>query len=397
MSPLGLTGPPLDEWLAAREQELVAFRRHLHTHPEPSGEEHATTELIAERLRVAGLEARILSSGTGLICDVGPSPRVALRADIDALAMPDDKDVPYRSQRPGVAHACGHDVHTTVVLGAGLYLAARWPEAVRGLRLVFQPAEERLPGGALDVLADGGLDGVERAFGLHCDPKLAVGRVGLRVGALTSAADMVRIALMGPGGHTARPHETVDLVALAARVVTELPVRVGRRLGPEAPLRLVFGAVHAGDAPNVIPAHAELRASVRTPLTTLWDDLPEVVGDELRAIVEPSGATCEITYVQGVPPVVNHPDAIAEVRAGVLAELGAAAITEAVQSWGGDDFAWYGREVPSAYVRLGTHDPSSGRAPLDLHAGLFDVDERAIAVGVRVLVAAVEQHLAGHT
>jgi amidohydrolase len=393
VSALGLTGRPLDEWLAVREQELVAFRRHLHTHPEPSGEEHATTELVGERLRVAGLEARTLSSGTGLICDVGPSPRVVLRADIDALAMPDDKDVPYRSQRPGVAHACGHDVHTAVVLGAGLYLADRWPDAGRGLRLVFQPAEERLPGGALDVLADGGLDGVDRAFGLHCDPKLAVGRVGLRVGPLTSAADMIEIRLMGPGGHTARPDETVDLVALAARVVTELPGCVGRRLGAEAPLRLVFGALHTGDAPNVIPAHAELRASVRTPLTTLWDELPEIVAQELRALAQPSGASCELGYVRGVPPVVNDADAIAEVRAGVIRTLGEAAVTEAVQSWGGDDFAWYSREVPSAYVRLGTHDPDSGRAPLDLHAGLFDVDERAIAVGVRVLVAAVEQHL----
>lgn len=396
MIDLGLTGQPLDDWLAAREQELVAFRRHLHTFPEPSRQEHATTELIAERLRVAGLDARVLRLGTGLICDIGPSPRVALRADIDALAMPDDKDVSYRSQHPGIAHACGHDVHTAIVLGAGLYLAERWPEETRGLRLIFEPAEELVPGGALDVLADGGLDGVDRVFGLHCDPKLAVGRVGLRVGAITSAADMVVIQLFGPGGHTARPDETVDMVALAARIVNELPGCVAARLGAEAPVRVVFGALHTGDAANVVPAHAELRGSVRTPVTALWDRLPSVVEEEVAALVAAAGATCTVSYSQGVPPVTNAADAIEEVRRGVMAQLGDAAITEAVQSWGGDDFAWFAREVPSAYIRLGTHDPTDGGPMLDLHAGHFDVDERAIAIGVKVLVGAVEQHLIAH-
>jgi metal-dependent amidase/aminoacylase/carboxypeptidase family protein len=169
---------------------------------------------------------------------------------------------------------------------------------------------------------------------------------------------------------------------------------VQTRLGPEAPVRLVFGALHAGDAPNVIPAHAELRASIRTPLTAVWDELPAVVEAELFDLVDGSGATVSLDYTQGVPPVTNDPVAIEEVRQGVLGVLGEPAITETIQSWGGDDFAWFSRRVPSAYVRLGTHDPTDRGPRLDLHAGHFDVDERAIAVGVRVLVAAVEQHLA---
>jgi amidohydrolase len=388
-----LTGPDLDAFLAAHEQELVAFRRHLHTFPELSGEEHATTELIAERLRVAGLDARVLRSGTGLVCDVGGSPCVALRADIDALAMPDEKDVTYRSQHAGVAHACGHDVHAAVTLGAGLFLAGRWPAGVGGLRLIFQPAEERLPGGALDVLADGGLDGVSTIFGLHCDPKLELGRIGLRAGPITSAADSVRIELFGPGGHTARPEQTVDMVALAARVVTELPDRVRRRLGSEAPVRLVFGSLHTGHAANVVPAHAELQASVRTPDTEVWDALPTALEVELDALVEEAGASCALQYTKGVPPLVNDAGAVDQVRRGARALLGEDAITEAVQSWGGDDFAWFSRVVPAAYVRLGTHDPAREGPRLDLHAGHFDVDERAIGVGVRVLVAAVAEHL----
>jgi metal-dependent amidase/aminoacylase/carboxypeptidase family protein len=248
-----------------------------------------------------------------------------------------------------VAHACGHDVHTAVTLGAGLYLAHHWPDAAQGLRLIFQPAEETLPGGALEVIAEGGLDGVERLFGLHCDPKLGVGEVGLRVGPITSASDMAVIELFGPGGHTARPERTVDMVALAARVVAELPDRVHTRLGREA---------------------------------------------ELRDLVDGSGATVALRYTKGVPPVTNDAAAIDDVRRGVVGVLGEQAITEAIQSWGGDDFAWFSRRVPSAYVRLGTHDPADGGPRLDLHAGHFDVDERAIAVGVRVLVSAVEQHLA---
>ncbi len=218
--------------------------------------------------------------------------------------------------------------------------------------------------------------------------------MGLRAGPITSAADMVAIELFGPGGHTARPERTVDMVALAARVVSELPERVRRRLGAGAPVRLVFGALHTGDAPNVIPAHAELRASVRTPLIDLWDALPTTIEAELRHLVEDVGATCELRYTRGVPPVTNDLAAVEEVRRGVLEVLGADAITEAIQSWGGDDFAWYTQHVPAAYVRLGTHDPADDGPRLDLHAGLFDVDERAIAIGVRVLVAAVEQHLA---
>ncbi len=389
----GLTGSALDDWLPTYDEELVAFRRHLHTYPELSGEEHATTHLIAERLRAAGLVPRVLSCGTGLVCDIGDEPRVALRGDIDALAMPDAKPVSYRSQRPGVAHACGHDVHATVTLGAGLYLAHHWPEDLGGLRLIFQPAEERLPGGALDVIADGGLESVDRLFGLHCDPKLSVGQVGLRSGPITSAADMVTIELFGPGGHTARPERTVDMVALAARVVSELPGRVRSRLGPDAPVRLVFGALHTGDAPNVIPAHAELRASVRTPLISLWDALPAAIEAELGLLVDEIGTSCALHYTRGVPPVTNDAAAVDEVRRGVLEALGRDAITEAVQSWGGDDFAWYTQHVPSAYIRLGTHDPADLGPRLDLHAGHFDVDERAIAIGVRVLVAAVEQHL----
>ena len=415
--PSGVRGSSsLDAWLHEHGEGLVAIRRQLHANPELSGQEHATTETVAARLELAGLAPRRLAVGTGLICEVDgvgtprldgaaddggvtardPAPQgpvLALRADLDALAMDDEKVVHYRSQTPGVAHACGHDVHTTVVLGTALYLAHHREELAGRVRFLFQPAEERVPGGALDVIADGGITGVDAVMGLHCEPKMDVGTVGLTAGPVSSAADMARISLTGPGGHTARPEMTVDLIRVAARVVAQLPARVGELLGAPELVKVVFGAVHAGDAANVIPGHCELRASVRTPSLETWERLPEVVDRAVREVVGDSGAEHRLDYTHGVPPVVNDGAVIDLIERAAVRALGRTAIVPATQSWGGDDFAWYTRQVPGAYVRLGVHDPAAG-PPLDLHAGHFDVDERAIELGVRLLVAAVEEYFA---
>ena len=390
-----MSGPPdtspLDDWLGQHGDDLVATRRWLHEHPELSGDEHETTRLLADRLAVAGLEPRVLSSGTGLLCDLGSGdgPVVAIRADIDGLAMDDEKDVAYRSRRPGVAHACGHDVHTTVLLGAALYLAAGRSGAGR-VRLLFQPAEEALPGGALDVIADGGLDDVEAVIGLHCEPKLPVGTVGLRAGPMTSATDSFDISLAGPGGHTARPELTVDMVSVVGRIVTELPDAIRARIDRSAPVKVVFGAVHSGAAANVIPSQAELRAAVRTQSPEAWEQLPTVLPDALAELTDDPRLRCSLRHTRGVPPVVNDPEVVDVVRRVAGRAFGHESVLEVDQSWGGDDFAWYTQRVPGAYVRLGTHDPRRGAPTLDLHAGHFDVDERAIGAGVRLLVASVE-------
>jgi amidohydrolase len=385
----------LDGFLDAHLEELITFRRELHAHPELSYEEHETTARVAERLRVAGLVPRVLPTGTGLICDLGNGPgggdggrTVALRADLDALAMTDETTVPYRSQVPGVAHACGHDVHTTIVLGAGLALARLLAadDAPAGcVRLLFEPAEESARGGAVDVIDAGGLTDVNWVFGLHCDPKLDAGQVGVRVGAITSAADLLTIRLHGPGGHTARPHRTVDLVAVAGRLADQLPAAL-RRLDPS--LNLVFGAIHAGDAANVIPVAAELRGTLRAPDRAAWDAAPAVLEAALDELIATTGATCEVQHDRGVPPVVNDEQATALISGAAEACLGRDAVVPTEQSAGGDDFAWYAERVPSSYVRLGVHDPASTSPRLDLHASTFDVDERSIAVGVRLLVSA---------
>src|SRR6478752_745612 len=240
----------LDTFLAGREQELIDFRRDLHMHPELAFAEYRTTQRVADRLTAAGLVPSVLPRGTGLICEVGSGdgPTVALRADIDALPVPDVKDVPYRSTVPGVCHACGHDVHTTILLGAGLALAEldRRGELPGRVRLIFQPSEERVPNGAPEVISEGGLKDVETIFALHCFPQLPVGLVGVRSGPLTAATDVVEVRLSGPGGHTARPHLTADLVHALGRLVVEVPGLLSRRMDPRAAVSMVFGSVRAG-------------------------------------------------------------------------------------------------------------------------------------------------------
>src|SRR5271157_5520404 len=246
----------LGAFLAEHEAELIDFRRDLHAHPELAFNEHRTTRRVALRLAAAGLRPVILPKGTGLLVDIGSEqvpyterPVVALRADLDALPMVDDKDVPYRSTVPGACHACGHDVHTTVLLGAGLFLAQQAAEGLLPgrVRLIFQPAEEAASG-ALDVLAAGGIASVGRIFALHCDPRL-----GARSGAITAACDRIEVRVSGPGGHTARPHLTADLVYALGKILTEVPAALSRRVDPRSSLSLVWGRVSAGTVANAIP------------------------------------------------------------------------------------------------------------------------------------------------
>ncbi len=373
--------------------ELVAFRRDLHMHPELSREEFRTTEAIRRRLARAGLKPRVLPSGTGVICDVGAEDpgrgRLALRADIDALPIPDVKSVPYRSTVKGRAHACGHDVHTTVALGAGLVLAEldQAGKLPRPVRLVFQPAEESMPGGALDMLKADVLDGVERIIAVHCDPKVEVGRIGLRTGAITSACDRLELRLDGAGGHTARPHLTTDLVTAAAKIATELPAALARRIDPRAGVSVVWGRMEAGHACNVIPQHAELEGTVRCLNLEAWHEAPDLIHEVIDQIAAIYRAKWELTYHRGVPPVVNEGTTADLLREAMTFRHGAHAVEDTEQSLGGEDFSWYLEHVPGALARLGVR-PVGDPAIRDLHRGDFDADEEAIRVGVELFTAA---------
>ena len=387
--------------------ELVAFRRDLHMHPELGNQEFRTTAALKARLERAGLTPRVLDIGTGLVCDIGGEaqgsaedgvrPMLALRADIDALPIPDTKaGCAYQSTVSGRAHACGHDVHTTVVLGAGLVLAelARQGLLPHPVRLIFQPAEEVLPGGATDAIESGVLDGVGRIIGVHCDPRVDAGRIGLRIGPITSACDRLEVALDGPGGHTARPHLTTDLVTAAARMAADLPGALGRRMDPRWGVSLVWGRITAGSAANVIPLHAELEGTVRCLELVGWREAPDLMHELVARFAETYRAKWELTYQRGVPPVVNEAESVAQLDAAMHARFGsprATVVEDTEQSLGGEDFAWYLEKIPGALARLGVRSPSESGVR-DLHQGSFDADESAIGIGVELFSSLALQH-----
>ncbi|MDX6311790.1 MAG: hypothetical protein QOF44_1254 [Streptomyces sp.] len=373
--------------------ELIAFRRDVHMHPELGRQEFRTTAAVKDRLERAGLKPWVMPGGTGVVCDIGVTdparPRLALRADLDGLPIPDTKRVDYRSTIPGRAHACGHDVHTTVVLGAGLMLAEleRAGRLPRPVRLIFQPAEEVMPGGALDAIKANVLDGVGRILAVHCDPKVEVGRIGLRQGPITSACDRLELSLDGSGGHTARPHLTTDLVMAAAKMATELPAVLARRVDPRSGLSVVWGRIQAGHACNVIPQHAELEGTVRCLDLGAWRDAPDLIHEVIDQVAGMYRAKWELTYHRGVPPVVNEADSTELLRDAMTARYGAHSVEDTEQSLGGEDFSWYLEQVPGALARLGVR-PLGDTAKHDLHQGDFDVDEGAIKVGVELFTSA---------
>jgi len=378
-----------ESWLAAHYEDMIAWRRHMHRHPELGRQEYATTQFVAERLADAGLNPKVLPGGTGLTCDFGPEhqPRIALRADMDALPMAELTGAPYASTVPNVAHACGHDAHTAILLGTALTLASV-PELPVGVRLVFQAAEELMPGGAIDAIAAGAIIGVSRIFALHCDPRLEVGKVAIRRGPITSAADRIEITLYSPGGHTSRPHLTGDLVYGLGTLITGLPGVLSRRIDPRNSTVLVWGAVNAGVAANAIPQTGVLSGTVRTASRQTWVALEEIVRETVDALLSPLAIEHTLQYRRGVPPVVNE-DVSTQILTQAIEAIGPDALADTRQSGGGEDFSWYLEEIPGAMARLGVW-PGEG-PQLDLHQPTFDLDERALAIGLRVMVNIIEQ------
>ncbi len=384
-TPTSENSTTIDDVVDKHADDLLELRRDLHAHPELSWNEHRTTEQVAERLGEAGISVTRIP-GTGLLADIGDSgPLIGLRADLDALPVEDTSGTPWASTNPGVAHACGHDVHTAGLVGAGLALAelhARGQLPGRA-RLLFQPAEEVMPGGALFLMDQGALDGLDRIFMLHCDPTLDVGQVGVRTGALTGAADALSVRLSGRGGHTSRPHLTEDLTYALGKLVTELPSVVSRRLDPRAGVSVVWGMVRAGAAHNVIPESGHAAGTIRMLDPLAWAEAEGLVRVLIDEIVAPYGVTAEVDYRRGVPPVVNEHRSSELLATAVRRVVGASGQVATTQSLGGEDFGWYLERVPGAMGRLGTRTPGGPR--YDLHQGNIVVDEAATAVAARVL------------
>ncbi|MCH5643585.1 MULTISPECIES: amidohydrolase [unclassified Gordonia (in: high G+C Gram-positive bacteria)] len=380
-------GDLIESWLAAHGTDLIAWRRAIHAYPELSRQEVRTTELVMTELQSVGLNPRRLPLGTGVVCDLGPSgeARIGLRADMDALPITEHTGLPFTSTVDGVSHSCGHDAHTAILIGVAKLLVEAEPLPV-GVRLIFQAAEEVMPGGALDAIDAGVTTGLSKIFALHCDPRLPVGTVGLRAGALTSAADHIDVQLRSPGGHTSRPHLTGDLVYAMGTLITGLPGILSRRVDPRSGTVMVWGAANAGSAPNAIPQEGRLRGTVRTGEHATWAQLEPLVRSIVGELVAPLGVQYDLAYFRGVPPVVNDENAIEMLERSIEA-IGPNAVADTPQSAGGEDFSWYLEHVPGAMGRLGVWDGMGVQR--DLHQPNFDIDERALAIGVRALAGLI--------
>jgi len=394
-----MPGPDLD---AARRAEishqavalndrLVAIRRDIHAHPEIGHHEHRTTSLIVDQLERAGLVVKVLPVGSGAYCDVLPGGfddsmgLVGLRADIDALPIPDGKNVDYASKNPGVCHACGHDVHTAILLGVGLVLARLrdLDLLTRGVRLIFQPAEETSPGGALDAIEGGVLHDLTEIYALHCDPRTDVGQIALKVGPITSAVDQVNIVVKGAGGHTSRPQLTQDVIGALGAVATMTQLLLSRRIDPRSGVSLMWGSIHAGSVANAIPGTGEIVGTLRALDADGWQLAKQLIPELAAEIVLPFGVEVDVAVTDGVPPAVNHPRGVRRLTRATEEMLGHDAVTMTEQSLGGEDFSWMLQQVPGALARLGVRTP--GRICPDIHQPTFVVDEACIPAGLKVL------------
>jgi len=376
----------LDAPLNALLPDLIALRRHIHRHPELSGQEHQTAALVAGELRRWGWEVRECVGRTGVLAERGPlgAPVVALRVDMDALPIEERTGLPWASTHQGLMHACGHDIHTTIGLGVAALLAQRdafQPLKAR-VRLLFQPAEETAEGAAW-MRADGAMEGVEALFGVHVFPSIPVGSIGVRSGSLTAAAGELEIEVLGESGHGARPHQSTDAIWIAARVVSGLQEAISRRLDPLHPVVVSFGRIEGGKAFNVIADHVRLLGTVRCLDPGVHDFLPGWIEDTVQALCRGHGGAARVHYRRIAPPVHNDP-ALTQLVARAAEELLGAAQVEWLEqpSLGAEDFAELLEGHRGTMFRLGVAGPE-GCTPL--HSNTFAPDEGCLAVGIRVL------------
>ncbi len=407
--------PELDAWL--RET-----RRHLHMHPELSLQEVNTARFVAahlrelgiehrtglggdgrplfmspEALRAAGIQPGPTTGGNGILAIIrgggGPGRTVLLRADMDALPIDEQNDVPYRSTRPGVMHACGHDAHTTILLGVAELLSQLRDRFAGTVKLMFQPAEEG-PGGAAAMIADGILEDppVDAAFALHVDSTRRAGEVAVSPGPTTAAADSFRIVVRGVGGHAAKPHTAVDPIVVAAHIVVALQTLVSRETDPFEPAVVTVGKLTAGTATNVIPDHAVLEGTVRTYSPTVRDHIERRIAEIARGIAQAMRAEAETVYLRGYPAMTNYPELAALAREVATELLGPDRVFDQQSLMAGEDFAFVAQKVPVCMIGLGVANPERGIV-YPPHHPRFDLDEDALAIGARLMTAIALRYL----
>lgn len=379
----------LDDWVQAVEAQVTTWRRHFHEHPELSFEEVETSNYVYDTLSTfPGLEITrpTKTSVVATLKGSKPGKVLALRADMDALPITEENDVSYKSQRDGVMHACGHDGHTAMLLGAAKILSEHRDELVGEIRFIFQHAEELIPGGAQEIVDLGILDGVDAVVGQHLWQPMPARVIGVKSGALMAAPDTFHITVIGKGGHAAQPHLNVDPIAIGAQIVTNFQHIASRMVDPLEPFVLSVTKFIGGTADNVIPGSVELCGTVRTFNEERRDLAATWMENIVRGLTEAHGATYTFAYEKGYRPVVNDEDITSLVRDTLIDTFGAEWVQETVPTMGGEDFSAYQTAAPGTFFFTGIFSDEQGNKYPHHHAR-FDIDESALAVGVKAFVA----------
>ena len=380
---------------SAEVQELVEVRRDLHAHPETAFAEVRTSGIVAERLKALGLEVRTGVGKTGVLATVKggrPGKTVLLRADMDALPIQEENEVPYRSKHDGRMHACGHDCHTSILLGVAKRLVAEAASMPGAARLVFQPAEEE-GGGAEAMIKDGAIDPKpDAAFGLHVWQDMDLGKVGVTPGPMMAAVDEFTITVSGVGAHAAMPQLGVDPVVCLAQMVVALQTISSRSADPFTPVVVSVTRLDAGTAFNIIPPHAKMNGTVRVFDPELWAALPGHFDRIVHGVARAMGCEAKIEYTRFNNPTINDPAMAAIARAAAIEVVGEANVIDDVRTMGGEDFSSFLRAVPGCFIAIGSRNTARGLT-YGHHHPRFDVDEESLAIGAEVLLRTARRFL----
>lgn len=360
---------------------IINTRHELHKHPEPAFKENWTHDFIEKQLKNLGYKPKTLNK-TGLIADIGQGKnRIALRADMDALPITEKNSLPYKSENNGFMHACGHDTHMAMLLGVGKLLAEiKNPPPVR---LIFQPSEEKTPGGAKGMIEEGALKGISEIYAIHINPEAEVGTLTLKSGVMLAAADEMKIKIKGKGGHAAEPHKTIDPIYASALFINQTQSLVSRKADPKSPFVISICTINGGTAFNIIPEEVKMEGTVRTIEKELWQKAPDWIGNILKALKVSYGTDYELAYQRGYPIMKNDPEKtenLIKIAKNIFKKF------EIMENpiMGGEDFAYYLQEVPGTFVFMGGANKKKG-IHSKLHTPGFIIDEKALPLGTALL------------
>lgn len=375
-------------------EEVIEIRRHIHQNPELSFEEYKTSAFIAEQLDKWGISYKTGYVKTGIVALIEPDKPVdkciGLRADMDALPIQEANEVSYKSANDGIMHACGHDVHTAMLLGAAKIIQEHRNELNVAVKLIFQPGEEKLPGGANLMIQEDVLKHpeVSEIYALHVFPELEAGKIGMKEGMYMASCDEIRMTVKGKGGHGAMPHQNIDPILISSHLIVSLQQIVSRNCPPQIPCVLSFGRIEGLGATNVIPDEVKIEGTFRTMNEAWRKKAHERIKEQSKALVESMGGTIDVDIQVGYPYLENDPDLTAKARAKAVNVLGADNVVELPIRLTGEDFAYFSQQIPATFIRVGVRNEARNII-YPVHNKRFDIDENAMQTGIQTLLAQI--------